>query len=61
MRSAGARLASWVPQKELVLERNSGHWDAGSVKLQKAIFLPTEAAAKQEVAPRPVKLVRAKQ
>jgi oligopeptide transport system substrate-binding protein len=36
------RLASWVPQKELVLERNSGHWDAGSVKLRKAIFLPTD-------------------
>ena len=36
------KLASWVPQKELVLERNSGHWDAGSVKLQKAIFLPTD-------------------
>jgi len=36
------KLVSWVPQKELVLERNSGHWDAGSVKLQKAIFLPTD-------------------
>lgn len=36
------KLASWVPQKELVLERNSGHWDARSVKLQKAIFLPTD-------------------
>jgi oligopeptide transport system substrate-binding protein len=36
------KLASWVPQKELVLERNSGHWDASSVKLQKAIFLPTD-------------------
>jgi oligopeptide transport system substrate-binding protein len=36
------RLVSWVPQKELVLERNPRYWDARSVKLQKAIFLPTD-------------------
>jgi len=36
------RLTSWVPQKELVLERNPQHWDAAGVKLQKAIFIPTD-------------------
>ncbi len=36
------RLASWVPERELVLEKNPRYWDAGSVKLQKAIFLPTD-------------------
>ena len=35
-------LASWVPQKELVLEKNPRHWDAGSVKLRRVIFLPTD-------------------
>jgi oligopeptide transport system substrate-binding protein len=36
------KLASWVPQRELVLEKNPAHWDAGTVKLQKVIFMPTE-------------------
>jgi len=36
------KLTSWVPQKELVLEKNPQHWDATSVKLQKVIFLPTD-------------------
>jgi len=36
------RLAGWVPQKELILEKNPGHWDAAAVKLQRAIFLPTD-------------------
>jgi oligopeptide transport system substrate-binding protein len=36
------KLASWVPQKDLVLEKNPRHWDAASVKLQKVIFLPTD-------------------
>jgi len=36
------RLTSWVPQKELVLERSSQHWDAANVKLQKAVFIPTD-------------------
>ena len=36
------RLASWVPQKELVLEKNVQHWDAAAVKLQQAVFLPTD-------------------
>jgi oligopeptide transport system substrate-binding protein len=36
------KLVSWVPQKELVLEKNPQHWDAPSVKLQKVIFLPTD-------------------
>ena len=36
------RLSSWVPQKELVLEKNPQHWDAASVKLQKVVFLPTD-------------------
>jgi oligopeptide transport system substrate-binding protein len=36
------RLVSWVPQKELVLERNPQHWDAGNIKLQKVVFLPTD-------------------
>jgi oligopeptide transport system substrate-binding protein len=35
------RLASWVPQRELVLEKNPAHWDAANVKLQKVIFLPS--------------------
>jgi oligopeptide transport system substrate-binding protein len=36
------RLASWVPQRELVLEKNPQHWDAASVKLQKVVLLPTD-------------------
>jgi oligopeptide transport system substrate-binding protein len=47
------RLSSWVPQKELVLEKNPQHWDAASVKLQKVVFLPTDdinTAYKQFVA-----------
>ncbi len=36
------RLVSWVPQKELVLEKNPQHWDAGTVRLQKVVFLPTD-------------------
>jgi oligopeptide transport system substrate-binding protein len=36
------RLVSWVPQKELVLEKNPQHWDAATAKLQKVVFLPTD-------------------
>ena len=36
------RLTGWVPQRELVLERNTQYWDAASVKLQKVVFLPTD-------------------
>jgi len=36
------RLASWVPQRELVLERNPRHWDAARVQLARAVFLPTD-------------------
>ncbi|MGD0264391.1 MAG: peptide ABC transporter substrate-binding protein [Candidatus Methylomirabilota bacterium] len=36
------RLVSWVPQRELVLEKNPQHWDAGRVKLQRVVFLPTD-------------------
>jgi oligopeptide transport system substrate-binding protein len=36
------RLVSWVPQRELVLERNPRYWDAAAVKLSKIIFLPTD-------------------
>jgi oligopeptide transport system substrate-binding protein len=36
------RLASWVPQRELVLERNPAHWDAATVRLQRVVFLPTD-------------------
>ncbi len=36
------RLAGWVPQQELVLEKNPRYWDAGSVKLRKVVFLPTD-------------------
>jgi len=36
------RLMSWVPLKELILEKNPQHWDAATVKLQKVIFLPTD-------------------
>jgi len=38
------RLVSWVPQKELVLERNPDYWDAAAVKLGRVVFLPTETA-----------------
>lgn len=36
------RLARWVPQQELVLERNPQHWDAASVRLQRVLFIPTD-------------------
>ncbi len=36
------RLANWVPQQELILEKNPAHWDAARVKLRKVVFLPTE-------------------
>lgn len=36
------RLTRWVPQMEIVLEKNLRHWDAASVKLQKVVFIPTE-------------------
>jgi oligopeptide transport system substrate-binding protein len=36
------RLVSWVPQKELVLEKNPQHWDATTVKLRKVEFIPTD-------------------
>ena len=36
------RLVSWVPQKDLILEKNPTHWDAAAIKLQKVIFLPTD-------------------
>ena len=36
------RLASWVPQREVVLEKNPAHWDAATTKLQKVIFIPTD-------------------
>jgi oligopeptide transport system substrate-binding protein len=36
------RLVSWVPQRELILERNPQHWDAASVKLSKVVFIPTD-------------------
>jgi oligopeptide transport system substrate-binding protein len=36
------RLVSWVPQKDLILEKNPQHWDAATIKLQKAIFLATD-------------------
>jgi oligopeptide transport system substrate-binding protein len=36
------RLASWVPQKELVLERNATYWDAAATRLQRVVFLPTD-------------------
>jgi oligopeptide transport system substrate-binding protein len=36
------RLVSWVPQKELILERNPQHWDAASVRLSKVLFIPTD-------------------
>jgi oligopeptide transport system substrate-binding protein len=38
------RLASWIPQRELVLEKNPAHWDAASTRLHKVIFLPTDDA-----------------
>ncbi|MGH2649901.1 MAG: peptide ABC transporter substrate-binding protein [Actinomycetota bacterium] len=36
------KLASWVPQRDLVLEKNPAHWDAANVKLQRAVFIPTD-------------------
>ena len=36
------RLVSWVPQKDLILEKNPLHWDATTIKVQKVIFLPTD-------------------
>jgi oligopeptide transport system substrate-binding protein len=36
------RLTGWVPQRELVLERNPQCWDAASVMLRKVVFLPTD-------------------
>jgi oligopeptide transport system substrate-binding protein len=36
------RLASWVPQQELILERNAQYWDAAAVKVERVVFLPTE-------------------
>lgn len=36
------KLATWVPQRDLVLEKNPNHWDAANVKLQKAVFIPTD-------------------
>jgi oligopeptide transport system substrate-binding protein len=36
------RLASWVPQRELTLEKNPAYWDAGAIRLQRAVFIPTD-------------------
>ena len=36
------RLMSWVPQKDLTLEKNPQHWDATNVKVQKVVFIPTD-------------------
>jgi oligopeptide transport system substrate-binding protein len=36
------RLGSWVPQRELTLEKNPAHWDAATVKLPRVVFLPTD-------------------
>jgi len=36
------KLASWVPQRELVLEKNPAHWDAGTVKVSKVVVIPTD-------------------
>jgi oligopeptide transport system substrate-binding protein len=36
------KLAGWVPQRELVLEKNAAHWDAATAKLQRVVFLPTD-------------------
>jgi oligopeptide transport system substrate-binding protein len=36
------RMASWVPQRELVLEKNPTHWDAANVKLSRVVFIPTD-------------------
>ncbi|HEX7127843.1 MAG TPA: peptide ABC transporter substrate-binding protein [Thermodesulfobacteriota bacterium] len=35
------RLVEWVPQQTLVLEKNPGYWDAGSVALDRVVFDPT--------------------
>ncbi|MBI4126491.1 MAG: peptide ABC transporter substrate-binding protein [Deltaproteobacteria bacterium] len=46
------RFTSWVPQKEIVMEKNPNYWDKETVKIAKAIFLPTndqETALKQQL------------
>jgi len=42
VRNGPFRMVSWVPQKELILERNPQHWDAASVRLSKVLFIPTD-------------------
>jgi|RhiMetdeSRZDD1v2_1073273.scaffolds.fasta_scaffold101624_2 oligopeptide transport system substrate-binding protein len=36
------RLTAWVPQRDLVLEKNPAHWDAATVKLGRVVFIPTD-------------------
>ncbi len=36
------RLAEWVPQQTLVLEKNPTYWDAKQVALDRVVFNPTE-------------------
>lgn len=36
------RLAGWVPQQTLVLEKNPTYWDAKAVALERVVFNPTE-------------------
>ncbi len=36
------RLAEWVPQQTLVLEKNPAYWDARNVALDRVVFNPTD-------------------
>ena len=36
------RLVRWVPQSEITLERNERYWDAGTVKIDRVVFVDTE-------------------
>src|SRR5918996_3378679 len=36
------RLAEWVPQQALVLEKNSAYWDAKTVALDRVVLNPTD-------------------
>lgn len=36
------KLVHWIPQKEVLLEKNSYFWDASNVKIAKAAYLPLD-------------------
>ena len=36
------KMTSWIPMKEIILEKNTNYWDAANVRIPKVKFLPTE-------------------